>query len=103
MISKEALQFKDKAICLSMCSEAECYNRFEVEKGSLSNFEMSKQRPPSDLCIKRFQRPAADKVLNTPSEVRPPIVIYHVVKYLRDCIADQDRYPPNESYYKYSS
>lgn len=28
--------------------------------------------------------------MNEPSEIRPPIVLYKVIEYLRDCIVDQD-------------
>lgn len=76
-----------------MCSQEEIHTRSEVEKGSLSNFETSKYRPPADLAIKKFQRSAADKVLNLPSEIRPPVILNHVFNYIRDCIVDQDRYP----------
>ncbi len=84
-----------------MCSAKEIFDRSEVEQGSLSHFEQSRLRPSADLCIKKYTRSAADKVLNNPEDIRPPVVIYHVVKYLRDCIVDQDRYPAGESYYKY--
>jgi hypothetical protein len=40
-------------------------------------------------------------VLNNPEDIRPPVVIYHVIKYLRDCIVDQDRCPAGQSYFKY--
>ena len=87
-ITPEAVLFVEKATCVTMCSAAEVHTREEVEKGSLSNFETSKFRPSVDLCIKKFQRSAADKVLNLPEEIRPPVVLYHVVKYMRDCIVD---------------
>jgi hypothetical protein len=35
--------------------------------------------------------------------VRPPLIVYHVVKYIRDCICDQDRMPTSRSFYKYAS
>ena len=44
-IDPEAAKYKEKALCLTMCSEQEFYNRSEVEKGSISNFEQSKVGP----------------------------------------------------------
>jgi hypothetical protein len=94
--------FKEEATCVAMCSQEEIHTRSEVEAGSLSNFETSEFRPASDLAIKKFQRSAADKVLNVPSEVRPPLILSHVFNYMRDCIVDQDRYPSGHSYFRYA-
>jgi len=71
-----------------MCSAEEILERTVKEKGSLSNFEQSKYINSADLCIKRYPRPAADRVMNEKSEIRPPLIINHVMKYMRDCIVD---------------
>ena len=40
------------------------------------------------LAIKKYGRPAADVDVNVPSLLRPPIVLYVTMKYMRDCLAD---------------
>ena len=39
--------------------------------------------------------------LDKPELVRPPAILYLIVKYLRDCIADQDRIQAGQSCYPY--
>lgn len=43
------------------------------------------------LGIKPYNRSAADKKMNRVEDIRPPIVLYKTVEYLRECIADLDR------------
>jgi hypothetical protein len=63
--SAEAGAFSAVAKLLTMCSAEEILRRTEVEKGSISNFEMTSDGYVSkNLLIKRFERSAADKVLN---------------------------------------
>ena len=38
-----------------------------------------------------------------PSLTRAPIVQYITVKYMRDCIVDQDLIPPGRSFYEYQN
>lgn len=54
-----------------------------------------------NLAVKRFERSAADKEVNLPQNIRPPVILRHVLSFLRDCIADQDRIPANKSFFKY--
>ena len=39
--------------------------------------------------------------MDDPSTIRPPIVLYNTVKYLRDVVMDQDRLNPGSSFFKY--
>lgn len=76
---------------LSFCSEKEIHRRSQLEQLSASQFEMDDKGKSFDsFAIKEYQRSAADKIMNESSEIRPPIVLYKVVEYLRDCIIDQD-------------
>ena len=103
MATQDALAYENIAECLAMCSGEEIKNRTQIETGSVSNFEQSHNGELSkELCIKIYQRSAADKEKKIPALLRPPIVIYHTIEYLRECVADQDRYPSNESFFKYS-
>jgi len=78
-----------KALCLTMCTPEEIYHRSEVEMGSISNFEQTRQGENfNNLAIKRFQRSAADKEVNQPGNIRPPPILYQVICFLRDAIAD---------------
>jgi hypothetical protein len=100
--SDEAFKFAGIAECLNMCPEEEVYNRCHVESGVLSPFEQNAVGEHlTDLLVKRFSRSAADKEKKIPSQIRPPIIIFHTIEYLRECIADQDRYPAGKSFYKY--
>lgn len=64
-------------MCLRMCSAEEIYQRDEVEKGSINNFETNKENQLfSSLAIKRFERSAANKEMNKPDTIRPPIILY---------------------------
>lgn len=81
-----------KAECIGMCPDNEIFQRGEVENSSIDGFEMD---PNSDkfvnLAIKKYSRSAADKVMSDPQMIRPPVVLYKTVEYLRECIADLDR------------
>ena len=66
-----------KALCLTMCTPEEIHHRSEVEMGSISNFEQTRQGDLfKNLAIKRFQRSAADKEVNQPENIRPPAILY---------------------------
>ena len=100
--SEEASKFAGVAECLAMCPEEEVHNRVYVESGVLSPFEQnSVGELACELLVKRFSRSAADKEKKIPLQIRPPIVIFHTIEYLRECVADQDRYPAGKSFYKY--
>lgn len=45
------------------------------------------------LATKRFVRSAADKEVKDPAKLRPPVILFEVMNFIRDCIADQDRVP----------
>jgi len=49
----------------------------------------------------KYVRCAADRKVDDPEGVRPPIVLNLTVKYVRDCIVDQDLTPPGASFYQY--
>ena len=53
------------------------------------------------LAVTRFCRPAAGAEMGDPDLTRPPIIQYMTVKYMRDCVADQDLTPPGSSLYDY--
>jgi hypothetical protein len=75
--SEEANAFSAVAKLLTMCTAEEIYRRSEVEKGSISNFEMTSDGNVSkNIAIKRFERSAADKDVKQPENIRPPIVLY---------------------------
>ena len=63
-----------------MCPE------FEELERSPHTFETTKfgQR----IFIKQYGRSAADKIVNAPEKVRPPVLIKLVVDYLKDVIID---------------
>ena len=47
------------------------------------------------LAVKKLIRSAAGaEDMDDPQIVRPPSVLYLTVKYLRDCLVDQDLIPP---------
>ena len=86
-----------------MCPAAEIHSRTFEEVLAQSHFELNQSRDGFEkLAVKKFFRPAAGAITNEPDAVRTPIVLYHVVSYLRDCIADQDRIAPGKSYYSYA-
>jgi len=88
-VSPEASAFNGVAKLLTMCTAEEIYRRTEVEMGSISNFEQTRDgKMFKDLAIKRFERSAADKDVKQPENIRPPIVLYQVISFLRDAIAD---------------
>lgn len=39
--------------------------------------------------------------MNDPEIIRPPIILYLTMEYMRDCLADQDAIPPGQSFYEY--
>ena len=87
--SPEAAAFSAVARLLTMCTAEEIYRRSEVEMGSISNFEQTRDgKMFKDLAIKRFERSAADKDVKQPENIRPPILLYQVISFLRDAIAD---------------
>jgi hypothetical protein len=53
------------------------------------------------LAVMKFVRCAADREVAEPEGVRPPIVLNLTVKYVRDCLVDQDLTPPGASFYQY--
>ena len=53
------------------------------------------------LAVMKFVRCAAGATVDDPEAVRPPIVLNLAVKYVRDCIVDQDLTPPGASFYQY--
>jgi len=67
-----------------------CPNRdIEDADRARSPFEKDQQGQRFEqLAIKKFGRPAADVNVNQPSLLRPPIVLYVTMKYMRDCLAD---------------
>lgn len=78
-----------KAELLGMCSPEEVYQRGEVEVGGANHFELDRRGGRfASLALKAFQRSAADKVMDAPNNIRPPVVLYYATEYLRDCIAD---------------
>ena len=86
-----------------MCPDEEIERRSEVEMGAISNFEQNQAMLnfPS-LAVRRYDRSAANKQMSDPKGVRPPVILYLTVSYLRDCIADQDRISAGNSYYSYA-
>lgn len=46
-------------------------------------------------------RAAAGNIMGAPKDVRPPVVLKLTIDYLRECLIDQDRIPPGESFYEY--
>ena len=40
--------------------------------------------------------------MNDPQDIRPPIVLYKAIEYLRDCIVDQDLLGKGKSTYKWT-
>ena len=79
-----------------MCPPDEIYQRSEVENGAKANFESKPGGPDRDnfayLAVKRFDRRAAGKIAEA-KDIRPPVLLYHTLCYLRDCIVDQERIP----------
>ena len=53
--------------------------------------------------MKCFSRSAADKEMNKVTEIRPPIVLYKAIEYLRDCIVDQDLLGPGKGTFALAS
>lgn len=51
--------------------------------------------------VARFERSAASKEVNKPEKIRPTMILYETVSYLRDCVMDQDSIPAGESIFKY--
>ena len=85
-----------------MCPPDEIYQRSEVEVGAKNNFEVRQDgKGFEDLAVKRFARSAAGLKEAEAKAVRPPLILYYTLSYLRDCIIDQDRIPRGKSYYKY--
>ena len=89
-----------------MCSPEEVIQRRDVEVGSIERFEKMNQDAEmkgfEHLAVARYSRSAANKIIHA-SSVRPCIITYHTISYMRDCLMDQDRIPPGQSYYKYES
>lgn len=72
-----------------MCSPEEIYQRTVVETNAANNFELDKnERNFEKLAIKAYTRSAADKTMNDPANIRHPLILLHIVEYLRDCIVD---------------
>ena len=94
MKKHESATIKDKAQCLDMCPLGERRERTEEMVCAQDNFELTQLRDGfEELAVKRFGRPAADKTRNIPDDVRSPLILFHVVSYIRDCLTDQDRIP----------
>ncbi|CDW85642.1 sac3 ganp family protein [Stylonychia lemnae] len=93
---------RGKAELLAFCSDQEIQSRSEIDASSASKFERDRQGQGfPQYAIKAYSRSAADKVMNEVSEIRPPIVLYKIIEYLRDCIADQDMLGPGNSTFKW--
>lgn len=85
-----------------MCSVEEIKQR--TDEYSISNFEVDQSGQKfASLAIKVYQRSAADRIMDKPSNIRPSTVLYLCIKYLRDCIADQDMIEAFKSTYKYGN
>ena len=85
-----------------MCPQGEKYQRTEELVCAQDIFELTQLNTGfEELAVKRYSRPAADKITNNPDDVRSPLILFHVVSYMRDCLADQDRIPVGKSYYSY--
>ena len=62
---------------------------------SKSHFERDQDGQQYELlAVKAYVRSGAGKDMCNPSLIRAPIVQYRAVKYMRDCIVDQDLVPP---------
>jgi len=53
------------------------------------------------LAIKRYVRPDVGKAMDDPEIIRTPQVLYITMKFMRDCIVDQDLIPPGQSFFMY--
>lgn len=71
------------AACLKMCPDPEIQLRTETK--DLADFE---DRP--EWCVKKFQRPAADKKMDNPVLIRPLKVLRQTMDYLINNILDVD-------------
>eukprot|EP00347_Sterkiella_histriomuscorum_P019184 403342615 len=92
-IQQNANKYKipGKAELLGPCSAQEIHRRLEIENLSASPFETDRNGDGfQKFAIKCYSRSAADKVMNEPTEIRPPEVLYKVIEYLRECVVDQD-------------
>ena len=67
---------------------------------SISPFERARDGTMFELlAIKTYNRSAADKVMNSPDDIRPPQVLSKTVEYLRECIGDLDLLADGENPY----
>ena len=55
------------------------------------------------LAIKRYVRPDVGKAMDDPEIIRTPQVLYITMKFMRDCIVDQDLIPPGQSFFMYQN
>ena len=55
----------------------------------------------SELAIKRFMRSDAGKNMTDSELLRPLIILWLTMEYMRDCLVDQDLCPPDQSFYMY--
>jgi hypothetical protein len=77
-----------KAHCLSMCDPL-------TGDRQSSNFEFDQRKQQIELlAVTRFRRSDAGKNMSDPEILRPPIILFWTMVYLRDCIVDQDLTPP---------
>lgn len=81
-----------------MCSRSQ----LQDSDRSNSHFEYDKNGGKFEkLAVKRYVRSGAGNVMDDPEDIRPPQVLWLTVRYLRDCVIDQDRCPAGASNYMY--
>ena len=69
-----------------------------------SHFELDQQGSQFELlAIKRYVRSDAGKEMDDPEIIRTPQVLYITMKFMRDCIVDQDLIPPGQSFFMYQN
>lgn len=55
------------------------------------------------MAIKKYMKSDASKKMDNPEIIRPPIVLYITMKFMRDCIVDQDLIPAGKSFFQYQN
>ena len=93
--------YKGIAECESMCHPDEIklrfkyndFNIFETEPSTYRQGVPSKEYRPhikAQWCLKKYVRAAADRTMNDPKYLRPPIMLACTMEYLTDNILDVD-------------
>ena len=91
---------ENKALCLRMCDPAQ----LEDVSRQFSHFEKDQNMGQYELlAVKRFTRSDAGKNMDDANNLRPPLILNLTMKYLTDCIIDQDLVPPGQSFYLYAN